>query len=322
MGSLVISGLLGIGALLAGEFSELQVKVLLSSLTVSGGSILALACAAALERGRFSEPARVGLGLAILATVLMLLALWPEIDNQYFWKVIGSAVVGAVALALLSLLELATVAGRFARITIANRVASAVLAGLILLLIWFEPSGDGMFRAIAIASIVVTVLAVATPVLHYVSRLEANPGVPATLPSNRGLGERPPTKTEPVSLAQPPPVLHLRSKFAQIHEHWKPHIVAELNGQSVRLARVLGTFDWHKHDQEDEFFLVLEGTLTVEFRSGQVTLQTGDALVVPRGVEHRPSAETEARILLFEPSTTLNTGDAESEFTLRELPRI
>ena len=112
--------------------------------------------------------------------------------------------------------------------------------------------------------------------------------------------------------------IRLAEKFARIPEPWSPRIVAELNGQHVKLAKLAGEFVWHKHDAEDELFLVVEGALDMHFRDRVVRLEKGDLLVVPRGVEHKPVAPGEAHVLLFEPAGTLNTGDAVSERTVAD----
>ncbi|AKQ45495.1 hypothetical protein TH63_07305 [Rufibacter radiotolerans] len=103
--------------------------------------------------------------------------------------------------------------------------------------------------------------------------------------------------------------VNLSQKLSLFTDHWNPRIVGELNGQHVKLAKLKGEFVWHHHELEDELFLVLEGTLKMEFRDKTVVLQEGEFLVVPRGVEHRPVAEEEVSILLFEPASTLNTGN-------------
>lgn len=102
-------------------------------------------------------------------------------------------------------------------------------------------------------------------------------------------------------------------RLAGIHEHWRPQVVAELNGQVVRLVKVLGEFVWHHHEHEDELFYVVDGALRLEFRDRSVTLNAGEMLVVPRGVEHRPVAEHEVSMLLFEPAETRNTGNVYHE---------
>jgi mannose-6-phosphate isomerase-like protein (cupin superfamily) len=101
----------------------------------------------------------------------------------------------------------------------------------------------------------------------------------------------------------------LAEKFALIHEHWRPKVVAQLNGQELKLVKFAGVFPWHKHDDEDELFLVWRGQIAVEFRDQRLTLQAGDFCVVPHGVEHRTIADVEAEVLVFEPAQTRNTGD-------------
>lgn len=116
--------------------------------------------------------------------------------------------------------------------------------------------------------------------------------------------------------------VNLFEKLSQFTDHWSPKIVGELNGQQVKLVKIQGEFIWHKHDDEDELFLVLKGSFNMEFRDKTVPVQENDFIIVPRGVEHRPVASEEASILLFEPATTLNTGDTVNERTKRELDRI
>jgi mannose-6-phosphate isomerase-like protein (cupin superfamily) len=103
--------------------------------------------------------------------------------------------------------------------------------------------------------------------------------------------------------------INLAERFSRITEHWRPKIVAELNGQVVRLVKVQGEFVWHRHAEADELFYVLRGALRIDFRDGPVTLGPGELLVVPRGVEHRPVAEEECEMILFEPAEVRNTGD-------------
>ena len=107
--------------------------------------------------------------------------------------------------------------------------------------------------------------------------------------------------------------ISLPEKLAQIDEHWRPKVIAELNGQEVKLVKFCGVFPWHHHENEDELFLVWRGTMQVEFRDRIVTLEPGELCVVPRGVEHRTLAESEAEVLLFEPAATRNTGNVEDE---------
>ena len=110
--------------------------------------------------------------------------------------------------------------------------------------------------------------------------------------------------------------INLGEKLSLFHDHWHPRIVAELNGQHVRLVKFQGEFDWHKHDGEDELFLVLDGQFRMEFRDRSVQLAEGEMIVVPRGVEHRPVADQEVSVMLFEPASTLNTGDQQTARTV------
>jgi len=116
--------------------------------------------------------------------------------------------------------------------------------------------------------------------------------------------------------------VNVAEKFKQIREYWKPYVVAELNGQYVKLDKLKGEFVWHHHRDEDEMFLVVKGRFRMEFRDKHVWLEEGELIVVPRGVEHRPVAEEEAHVLLFEPASTLNTGNVRDERTLDKLERI
>lgn len=123
--------------------------------------------------------------------------------------------------------------------------------------------------------------------------------------------------------------INLNEKLALINDHWNPHIAAELNGQYVKLVKFQGPFTWHHHDHEDEMFMVVKGRFRMEFREAdapnvdrEVWLEAGEFIVVPRGVEHRPVADEETHVLLFEPVTTLNTGNVENEFTKQTLRRI
>ncbi len=114
----------------------------------------------------------------------------------------------------------------------------------------------------------------------------------------------------------------LDEKFSLFSEHWSPKIVGELNGQQVKLARFKGEFVWHQHEKEDELFFIVEGTLKIEFRDKIVTLKKDEFLIVPKGVEHKPVAEEEVLVMLFEPATTLNTGNTESDLTKHQLDSI
>ena len=103
--------------------------------------------------------------------------------------------------------------------------------------------------------------------------------------------------------------INLAEKLAAFTEHWQPRTVVEFNGHDVMVVKAQGEFVWHKHDDTDDFFLVLRGELTIELRDGGVTLRPGDLFIVPKGVEHRPVAREEVHLLLIEPSGTPNTGD-------------
>ena len=116
--------------------------------------------------------------------------------------------------------------------------------------------------------------------------------------------------------------VNIAEKFAKITEYWKPYVAAELNGQHVKLDKLKGEFVFHHHEHEDEMFLVVKGRFCMEFRDRQVWIEEGEFIVVPRGVDHKPVAEQECWILLFEPASTLNTGNVQNERTLRELERV
>lgn len=105
-------------------------------------------------------------------------------------------------------------------------------------------------------------------------------------------------------------IIDLADKFAGFSDHWRPRVAAQLNGQDVRLVKVQGVFPWHSHAEADEMFLVWKGRFRVEFRDRIETLDPGQFIVVPRGVEHRTAADAEAEVLIFEPSEVINTGDA------------
>ncbi|MDD5544474.1 MAG: cupin domain-containing protein [Acidobacteriia bacterium] len=116
--------------------------------------------------------------------------------------------------------------------------------------------------------------------------------------------------------------VNLQEKLKQIPDYWKPHVVGELNGQMVKLVKFMGPFTWHHHEKEDEMFLVVRGRFRMEFKDHYVELEQGEFLIVPRGVEHRPVAEHEVEVLLFEPGSTLNTGNVRNEFTVENLKRL
>ena len=116
--------------------------------------------------------------------------------------------------------------------------------------------------------------------------------------------------------------VNINQKLSLFNDHWNPRIVGELNGQHVKLAKLKGEFVWHKHSDEDEMFFVVKGQFRMELRDKTIELFESDFLIVPKGVEHRPVADEEVSIMLFEPATTLNTGDIESERTRHTLETI
>jgi|SRR2546426_12750372 len=120
--------------------------------------------------------------------------------------------------------------------------------------------------------------------------------------------------------------INLAQKLSVIKDHWNPRIIGELNGQHLKLVKFKGPFTWHHHENEDEMFLVVKGRFRMDFREGgrerEEWIEAGEFMIVPRGVEHRPYAEEECEVLLFEPASTLNTGNVEDDFTRRELETI
>ena len=114
----------------------------------------------------------------------------------------------------------------------------------------------------------------------------------------------------------------IEEKFNLFSEYWSPKIVGELNGQHVKLAKLKGEFVWHKHDEEDEMFLVIDGVLKMELRDKTILINKNEFLIVPKGTEHRPVADSEVLVMLFEPATTLNTGNTENEMTKHFLETI
>ena len=115
---------------------------------------------------------------------------------------------------------------------------------------------------------------------------------------------------------------NLAEKFSLFREQWSPKIVGELNGQMLKLVKFKGPFVWHHHDHEDELFYVVKGSFDMEFEDKTVTINEGEFIIVPRGIEHRPNAQNECGVMLFEPGTTLNTGNIENERTLKMLQHL
>lgn len=116
--------------------------------------------------------------------------------------------------------------------------------------------------------------------------------------------------------------VNIAEKLSLFSEHWSPKIVGALNGQYVKLAKLKGEFVWHKHEEEEELFYVLEGELEIEFRDKTIKINKNEFLIVPNGVEHKPVAKDEVSVMIFEPISTLNTGDVKGDFTVEELERI
>ena len=116
--------------------------------------------------------------------------------------------------------------------------------------------------------------------------------------------------------------INLKEKFGLFNEHWSPKIVGALNGQHVKLVKIKGEFIWHQHEHEDEMFFVVKGKLCLQFRDREIWLEEGEFCIVPKGVEHKPVAEHEVQLMLFEPASTLNTGDQHNERTVAQLDWI
>jgi mannose-6-phosphate isomerase-like protein (cupin superfamily) len=116
--------------------------------------------------------------------------------------------------------------------------------------------------------------------------------------------------------------VNLAAKFAQINETWSPKIAGRVNDMHVKLAKLKGEFVWHHHDHEDELFLVVKGRLVIRLRDGEIVVDEGEFVIVPRGVEHMPVAEEEVHVLLFEQATTLNTGNIQNERTVHHLDEL
>jgi mannose-6-phosphate isomerase-like protein (cupin superfamily) len=116
--------------------------------------------------------------------------------------------------------------------------------------------------------------------------------------------------------------VNLAEKFSLFNDYCNPRIIGELNGQHVKAVKLKGEFVWHKHDHEDELFLVIKGNFNMELRDKTITLNEGEFFIVPRGIEHKPVAEEEVHIILFEPATTINTGEVENELTRTTLEKI
>ena len=114
------------------------------------------------------------------------------------------------------------------------------------------------------------------------------------------------------------PKINLKEKYSKFTKHWSPRIIAEMNDYQFKLAKIKGEFVWHDHKNTDETFIVIEGKMTLKFRNGDVNLSEGEMFVVPKGVEHKPCAEEECKILVVEPRGVINTGDVDGELTINQ----
>lgn len=119
-----------------------------------------------------------------------------------------------------------------------------------------------------------------------------------------------------------PEKTNIKNKLSLFNDHWNPRIVGELNGQQVKLVKFKGEFVWHKHEEEDELFYVLEGSFDMHFRDKTVTLEANEFLIVPRGIEHKPVATEEVSVMLFEPANTINTGNSPGILTQENLEKL
>jgi mannose-6-phosphate isomerase-like protein (cupin superfamily) len=116
--------------------------------------------------------------------------------------------------------------------------------------------------------------------------------------------------------------VNLNDKFDLINEYWQPRVAGELNGQQIKIAKLKGEFIWHHHENEDEFFMVIKGNLKIALPEQEISLDEGEFFIVPRGIEHKPIADEEVWVMMFEPTGTLNTGNVRSELTKEELESI
>lgn len=117
-------------------------------------------------------------------------------------------------------------------------------------------------------------------------------------------------------------VINIKNKLEKFSDHFNPRIIAELNGQHVKLGKFKGEFVWHSHENEDELFYVIKGSFNMDFRDKTLELREGDMIVIPKGTEHRPRASEEVHVMLFEPASTLNTGDVINDLTRKNLEWI
>jgi len=116
--------------------------------------------------------------------------------------------------------------------------------------------------------------------------------------------------------------VNIEEKLSRINDYWNPRIIGELNGQQVKVTKLKGEFVWHKHDSEDEMFFIIKGELEMQLREGSINIKPGEFIIIPKGMEHRPVARDEVHLILFEPASTLNTGNVRNDFTKEKLERI
>ena len=117
-------------------------------------------------------------------------------------------------------------------------------------------------------------------------------------------------------------IVNLKDKFEFIEDYWSPRILGELNNQAIKIAKLKGEFIWHHHENEDEMFFVVQGELIIKLRDRDILLRENEFFIIPRGVEHKPVAEKEALVMMFEPISTVNTGNVVSEKTIKKVEKI
>lgn len=116
--------------------------------------------------------------------------------------------------------------------------------------------------------------------------------------------------------------VNLEEKFSLINEHWSPRLLGELNNQAVKIAKLQGEFIWHNHENEDEMFFVIEGSLTIKLKDKDIILNKNEFFIIPKGVEHKPVAKDEVLVMMFEPMSTINTGNIESDITIKDIKKV
>jgi mannose-6-phosphate isomerase-like protein (cupin superfamily) len=116
--------------------------------------------------------------------------------------------------------------------------------------------------------------------------------------------------------------VNLSEKFNLINEHWSPKLLGELNNQAVKIAKLKGEFIWHHHENEDEMFFVIEGSMTIKLKDKDIVLNKNEFFIIPKGVEHKPVAKNEVLVMMFEPMSTINTGNIESDITIKDIKKV